>query len=58
MRFLTKNAPKLKEDDSDIKVISVVDALKHSDFLWHGRLGHINYVTLRILINFNHIPTL
>ena len=25
--------------------------------LWHGRLGHVNYDTLRILINLNHIPT-
>ena len=25
--------------------------------IWHGRLGHINYNTLRILINLNHIPT-
>ena len=25
--------------------------------LWHGRLGHVNYDTLRRLINLNHIPT-
>ena len=29
-RFLTKDAPKLKEDENDIQVISVVDAWKHS----------------------------
>ena len=32
-RFLTEEAPKLKEDERDIQVISVVDAWKHSDFL-------------------------
>ena len=32
-RFLTEDAPKLKEDEHDIQVISVVDAWKHSDFL-------------------------
>ena len=32
-RFLTKEAPKLKEDERDIQVISAVDAWKHSDFL-------------------------
>ena len=30
--------------------------LKSSN-LWHGRLGHVNYDTLCILINLNHIPT-
>ena len=25
--------------------------------LWHGRLGHANYDTLRILINLDRIPT-
>ena len=25
--------------------------------LWHSRLGHVNYDTLRRLINLNHIPT-
>ena len=32
-RFLIKYAPKLKEDERTIQVISVVDAWKHSDFL-------------------------
>ena len=32
-RFLTKEAHKLKEDERDIQVISVVDAWKHSNFL-------------------------
>ena len=32
-RFLTKDAPKLKEDEHDIQVISVMDAWKHHDFL-------------------------
>ena len=37
-RFLTEEAPKLKEDECDIQVISIVDAWKHSDFL------RMNYV--------------
>ena len=28
-----------------------------SSNLWHGTLGHVNYDTLRRLINLNHIPT-
>ena len=32
-RFLTEEAPKLKEDELDIQFISVVDAWKHYDFL-------------------------
>ena len=32
-RFLIEEASKLKEDECDIQVISVVDAWKHSDFL-------------------------
>ena len=31
-RFLTKDAPKLKDDERNIQVINVVDAWKHSDF--------------------------
>ena len=32
-RFLTEDAPKLKEDEHDIQVISVVDVWKHYDFI-------------------------
>ena len=32
-RFLSEDAPKLKEDEHDIQVICIVDAWKHSDFL-------------------------
>ena len=32
-RSLTEDPPKLKEDERDIQVISVVDAWKHFDFL-------------------------
>ena len=32
-RFLTEEAPRLKEDERDIQVICVVDAWKHFDFL-------------------------
>ena len=31
--------------------------LLESSNLWHGRLGHVNYNSLRRLINLNHIPT-
>ena len=31
--------------------------LEFSSNLWHGRLGHVNYNTMRRLINLNHIPT-
>ena len=31
--------------------------LIESSNLWHGRLGHVNYDTLRRLINLEHIPT-
>ena len=31
-RFFTEDTPKLKEDEHDFQVISVVDAWKHSDF--------------------------
>ena len=33
VRFLTDDAPKLREDELDIQVISVVDAWKHYYFL-------------------------
>ena len=29
--------------------------LKSSN-VWHGRLGHVNYDTLRILINMEYLP--
>ena len=32
-RFLAEDAPKLKEDERNIQIISVVDAWKHSNFL-------------------------
>ena len=32
-RFLTEDAPKLKEDEHDIQVISTMDAWEHSNFL-------------------------
>ena len=33
VRFLTEDAPQLKEDEHDIQVISAIEAWKHSDFL-------------------------
>ena len=32
-RFLTEDAPQLKEDEHDIRVISAIEAWKHSNFL-------------------------
>ena len=32
-RFLIEDAPKLKEDEHDIQVISAIDAWKHLDFI-------------------------
>ena len=32
-RFLTEDAPKLKEDEHDIQVFNAMDAWKHFDFL-------------------------
>ncbi|XP_074342234.1 uncharacterized protein LOC141679709 [Apium graveolens] len=32
-RFLIEDAPKLKEDESDVQLVSAVQAWKHSDFL-------------------------
>ena len=34
MRFLTEEAPKLSEGETDMQVVNVVDAWKHSDFLY------------------------
>ena len=31
--------------------------LLESSNLWHGRLGHVNYETMRRLINLNHIAS-
>ena len=39
-RFLTEEALKLKEDEYDIQVISVVDVWKHSDFLCKNYVMH------------------
>ena len=47
-RFLTEDAPKLKEDEHDIQVINVVDAWKHSDFLCRN---HVMKVLIDSLYN-------
>ena len=36
VKFLTEDAPKLKGDEHDIQVISVVEAWKHYDFLYRN----------------------
>ena len=33
-RFLSEEAHKLNEDETDMQVINVVDTWKHYDFLW------------------------
>ena len=38
------------------KAISSAYMLESSN-LWHNRLGHVNYDTIRRLINLYHIPT-
>ena len=42
---------------SDMNKASSSAYILESSNLWHGRLGHVNYDTLRKLINLNHIPT-
>ena len=41
----------------DMNKASISTYMIESSNLWHGRLGHVNYGTLRKLINLNHIPT-
>ena len=41
----------------DMNKASTSAYILESSNLWHGRLGHVNYNTLRRLINLNHIPT-
>ena len=50
VRFLTENVPKLKEDEYDIQVISVVDAWKHSDFLCRNYAMNVLTNTMSIQI--------
>ncbi|WJZ90328.1 hypothetical protein VitviT2T_009480 [Vitis vinifera] len=42
---------------SNMNKTSTSTYMLESSNLWHGRLGHVNYDTLRRLINLNHIPT-
>ena len=42
---------------SNMNKSSTSTYMLESSNLWHGRLGHVNYDTLRRLINLNHIPT-
>ena len=42
---------------SDMNKASTSAYILESSNPWHGRLGHVNYDTLRRLINLNHIPT-
>ena len=41
----------------NINKVNTSTYMLESSNLWHGRLGHDNYDTLRRLINLNHIPT-
>ena len=49
VRFLTEDAPKLKEDKRNIQVITVVDDWKHSDFLCR------NYVIIALTKSFYNV---
>ena len=40
---------------SNMNKTSTSAYILESSNLWHGRLGHVNYDTLRRLINLNHI---
>ena len=42
---------------SNMYKVSSSTYMLESSKLWNGRLGHINYDTLRRLINLDHIPT-
>ena len=42
---------------SNMNKASISIYMLESSNLWHGRLGHVNYGTLRRIINLNHIPT-
>ena len=41
----------------DMNKANTSSYLLESSKLWHGRLRHVNYDTLRRLINLNHVPT-
>ena len=43
--------------ESEMNKGSSSDYILESSNLWHGRLGHVNYDTLRKLINLIHITT-
>ena len=42
---------------SNMNKASTSAYILESSNLWHGKLGHVNYITLRRLINLNHIST-
>ena len=42
---------------SNMNKVSSSTYMLESSNLWHGRLGHVNYDTLRRLINLDHILT-
>lgn len=39
------------------KIIALVVYVLESSLLWHGRLGQVNYESLRRLVNLDHIPS-
>ncbi|KAL2474477.1 Uncharacterized protein Adt_35213 [Abeliophyllum distichum] len=49
MRFLTEDAPKLKQGNGDIQAVSAVEAWKHSDFLC------LNYVMNGLADSLYHV---
>ena len=50
------NIMTVKQKIMNKKNASFVYVIESSN-LWHGRLGHVNYGSLKIIINLNHIPT-
>ena len=46
----------LKPSDSDNEMNNFSTYLLESSNIWHARLGHVNFDTLRRLIKPNHIP--
>ncbi|KAK8594089.1 hypothetical protein V6N13_125899 [Hibiscus sabdariffa] len=51
------NAISVKAKNMNKNIASSSVYMLESLNLWHGRLGHVNYDTLRRLINLDHIPS-
>ena len=56
VKFFTEDAPKLKKDEHNIQVISVVDAWKHSDFLFRNYIMNALTDSLYKVYSYKKIP--